>query len=78
LGSNQRCPLTHLEEVEYRRVLIFKNPEWYTKRFNRDDVEEVLCTEPVYINGVNGSLFRDLQSYRELERRVRRILDSQK
>jgi len=32
----------------------------------------------VYINGVNGSLFRDLQSYRELERRVRRILDSQK
>lgn len=73
-GSNQRCPLTHTEEVEYRRVLIFKNPEWYVKRFNPDEIEEVLCTEPVYINGVNGSLFRNISSYRELEKRIRSIL----
>lgn len=76
LGSSQRCPLTHIEEVEYRRVLIFKHPEWYLKRFNPDEVEEVLRTEPVYINGVNSSLFRNISKYRELEKRIRSILNN--
>jgi len=78
LGSSLRCPLTHLEEVEYRRVLIFKDPEWYTRRFDPDEVEEVLSTEPVYINGVNGILFRDSHMYRKLEERIKSILSDYK
>jgi hypothetical protein len=74
VGLEGRCPLSHIEEVEYRRVLLYKEPEWYLKCFTKEEVEEVLSTEPVYINGVNGSLIENIDGYRKLEHTLKLFL----
>lgn len=67
-------PVTHLHEVEYRRVLLMKSLKHYIKAFPRPEIYEVLETEPVKIHGVNTWLFKDLQVYKSFVKKVRSML----
>jgi hypothetical protein len=65
-------PVTHMHELEYRRVLLMKNPCYYLKKLSPKELEEILETEPVTISGVNTWLFKRYESYRELVAMLRR------
>ncbi|MEM1943520.1 MAG: pyrimidine dimer DNA glycosylase/endonuclease V [Candidatus Caldarchaeum sp.] len=67
-------PVTHLHEVEYRRILLIKNPKHYVRVFPREEVIEVLETEPVRINGVNSWVFDNPRMYRSFVKRLRKML----
>lgn len=58
-------PVTHIHEVEYRRLLILKDPCRYLRIFPPDEVEEVLETGPVPIKGINLWLFGAMNEYRK-------------
>ncbi|MCX8202780.1 MAG: pyrimidine dimer DNA glycosylase [Nitrososphaeria archaeon] len=68
-------PVTRVHEIEYRRILLVKDPEHYVRAFPREEVIEVLETEPVLVSGINGWLFEDLKSYERAVRRIRRMLE---
>jgi hypothetical protein len=68
--SAEGHPLTHMHEVEYRRVLILKDPEHYLRAFRREEVLEVFEVEPVLISGVNGWIFRNRKLYESALRRA--------
>lgn len=74
LGSKSGCPLSHTEMVEYRRTLLYKDPSWYANMFTLDEVEEVLATPVVFINGVNGALLRDDAGYHSAIRHINEII----
>ncbi|MFP3168123.1 pyrimidine dimer DNA glycosylase [Thermoproteus sp. CP80] len=59
-------PITHVHEVEYRRILLLKEPCHYLRRFSGEELEEVFNTEPVPIKGVNTWIFDVYDSYRRL------------
>ncbi|MEM3589238.1 MAG: pyrimidine dimer DNA glycosylase/endonuclease V [Nitrososphaerota archaeon] len=61
--SAEGHPLTHKHEIEYRRVLILKNPEHYLKVFPIEEVREVFERRPVMISGVNSWIFRNKKLY---------------
>lgn len=63
IDSTKGHPLTHKHEVEYRRVLILKNPEHYLKVFSVEEVREVFETEPILISGINSWIFRNKKLY---------------
>lgn len=65
-------PITHVHEVEYRRVLILKDPCHYLSKFSREEIEEVLATPPVPIRGINMWLFDVAEEYRRFIEGVRR------
>ncbi|MGC9187642.1 MAG: pyrimidine dimer DNA glycosylase/endonuclease V, partial [Fervidicoccaceae archaeon] len=65
-------PVTHVHELEYRRVLLMKNPCYYLKKLSPKELEEILETEPVTISGVNTWLFKRYEIYRELVAMLRR------
>ncbi|MGC9149424.1 MAG: pyrimidine dimer DNA glycosylase/endonuclease V [Sulfolobales archaeon] len=46
-------PITHVHEIEYRRVLLFKDPCYYYPKLSEEGLREIIETEPVIINGVN-------------------------
>ena len=58
-------PVTHVHEVEYRRVLILKEPCHYLAKFSEEEVREVVETEPVPIPGVNTWVFSEMRTYQE-------------
>jgi hypothetical protein len=72
-GSAEGHPLTHVHEVEYRRVLILKEPEHYLRTFRREEVVEVFETEPVLISGVNSWIFRSSKLYMSTLRKAIKI-----
>gem|GEM_PF-362219 len=72
-GSAEGHPLTHVHEVEYRRVLILKEPEHYLKAFQREEIIEVFETEPVLISGVNSWIFRGSKLYESKLRKAMKI-----
>jgi hypothetical protein len=55
--SAEGHPLTPTHEIEYRRILILKEPEHYIRAFRREEVLEVFETEPVLISGINSWIF---------------------
>ncbi|MEM3326506.1 MAG: pyrimidine dimer DNA glycosylase, partial [Thermoproteus sp.] len=57
-------PITHVHEVEYRRVLLLKDPCYYMGKFSREEILEVLETEPTPIRGVNLWIFDIYNAYR--------------
>ena len=62
-GSAEGHPLTHVHEVEYRRVLILKYPEHYLRVFRKEEILEVFETEPTLIRGVNSWIFSNRRLY---------------
>ncbi|MGC8583310.1 MAG: pyrimidine dimer DNA glycosylase/endonuclease V [Thermoproteus sp.] len=64
-------PITHVHEVEYRRVLLLKDPCYYIDRFPREEIEEVLETEPVPIKGVNTWIFDVYDVYKRFVAELR-------
>lgn len=69
-GSAEGQPLTTIHELEYRRVLILKDPEHYLRAFPREEVVEVLEAEPTPISGVNTWIFRNRELYGRLLRKA--------
>ncbi|MCS6770148.1 MAG: pyrimidine dimer DNA glycosylase [Candidatus Caldarchaeum sp.] len=67
-------PITHIHEIEYRRILLMKNPAHYLKAFRQDEIEEVLETDPVMISGINSWLFNDMKVYKRFVKKVRKML----
>ncbi|AAL64271.1 pyrimidine dimer DNA glycosylase/endonuclease V [Pyrobaculum aerophilum] len=65
-------PVTHIHEVEYRRALLLKDPCHYLYKLGEEELREILETDPVPINGVNTWLFKRLDSYWELVKRLKR------
>ena len=57
-------PITHVHEVEYRRILLLKEPCHYLDKFSEEEVREVLETEPVPIKGVNLWIFDVYDRYK--------------
>lgn len=72
-GSAEGHPLTHMHEIEYRRVLILKDPEYYLMAFRREEIVEVFETEPVLISGVNSWIFRGSKLYESKLRKAIKI-----
>lgn len=69
-GSAEGHPLTHAHEVEYRRVLILKDPEHYLRTFPAEEIVEIFETEPVLISGVNSWIFRSRSLYQLMLRKA--------
>lgn len=67
-------PVMHLHEVEYRRILLVKDPEYYVKAFPVHEILEVLETEPVKVSGINSWLFEKPSTYKNVVRKIRRML----
>ncbi|MCX8187189.1 MAG: pyrimidine dimer DNA glycosylase [Nitrososphaeria archaeon] len=67
-------PITHVHEVEYRRILLIKNPEHYLKVFTKEELWEVVETEPVPINGINLWIWNDLEKYRKFIEQIRKTI----
>ncbi|MEZ0318571.1 MAG: pyrimidine dimer DNA glycosylase/endonuclease V [Pyrobaculum sp.] len=65
LEKSPGTPVAHIHEVEYRRLLILKDPCHYLDKFSEEEVEEVVETEPQHIPGINTWLFSKLDLYRE-------------
>jgi len=64
--------ITHVHEVEYRCVLILKEPCYYLRVFPLEEVAEVLETEPTPIPGVNTWIFQIYGQYKRFVDRVKR------
>ncbi|MCS7094410.1 MAG: pyrimidine dimer DNA glycosylase [Thaumarchaeota archaeon] len=62
--GTEGTPITRIHELEYRRVLLVKDPAHYVRAFPREEVIEVLETEPVFMSGINGWIFKDMARYR--------------
>lgn len=73
--SAEGHPLTHVHEVEYRRVLILKDPGHYLRAFRKEEVLEVFETEPVLISGVNSWIFRNRRLYESVLRRAVKVAE---
>ncbi len=67
-------PITRLHEIEYRRILLIKNPNHYVKVFSKSEILEVLETEPIKINGVNSWLFKNPAIYKRVMQKIRKML----
>ncbi|AFA39517.1 hypothetical protein Pogu_1490 [Pyrobaculum oguniense TE7] len=65
-------PITHVHEVEYRRVLLLKDPCHYYRKLSEEEVREIVETEPVPINGVNTWIFQVMYKYKEFVSKLRR------
>ncbi|MEN3047718.1 MAG: pyrimidine dimer DNA glycosylase/endonuclease V [Candidatus Caldarchaeales archaeon] len=76
IETTEGTPVTRVHEIEYRRILLMKDPEHYVRAFPREEVIEVLETGPVFVSGINGWLFEDLKRYRRLAARLRSVLSS--
>lgn len=74
VDSTEGTPVKRVHEIEYRRILLIKDPHHYVKAFPREEIIEVLETEPVHISGINSWLMKDMRSYRRLAKRVERLL----
>ncbi|CCC82231.1 pyrimidine dimer DNA glycosylase/endonuclease V [Thermoproteus tenax] len=64
-------PITHVHEVEYRRVLLLKDPCHYLRKFSKEEVEEVVESEPVPLKGINTWIFDVYEQYGEFVRRLK-------
>ena len=71
--SAEGHPLTHVHEIEYRRILILKDPKHYLRAFRREEVLEVFETGPTLISGVNSWIFRDEKLYESALRRAVKV-----
>lgn len=71
IESADGTPVTRVHEIEYRRILLIKDPRHYVRVFPRGEIIEVIETEPVPISGINLWLFEDLRRYRQVVQRVR-------
>ncbi|MEZ0248038.1 MAG: pyrimidine dimer DNA glycosylase/endonuclease V [Thermoproteus sp.] len=72
-------PITHVHEVEYRRVLLLKDPCYYIDKFSHEELLEILETEPTPIKGINLWIFDVYNGYKRFVaelRSGRRICDS--
>lgn len=58
-------PITHVHEVEYRRILLLKDPCYYLDKFGEEEIREVLETEPVPIKGINLWIFDVYEEYKK-------------
>lgn len=70
IRSAEGNPLTRIHELEYRRVLILKEPKHYLRAFTPEEVVEVFETEPTRINGVNTWIFKNTRLYASLLKRA--------
>jgi len=75
VASAEGHPLTHVHEIEYRRILTLKDPEHYLWAFRREEVLEVFETEPVLISGINSWVFRDEKLYESALRRAVKVAE---
>jgi len=73
--SAEGHPLTPTHEIEYRRILILKEPEHYIRAFRREEVLEVFENEPVLISGINSWIFRDRRLYESALRRAVKVAE---
>lgn len=73
LEKTPGTPITHLHEIEYRRILLLKKPSHYIKAFTEEEVREVLETEPIRINGINSWIFDDMPRYRRMVKKLVKI-----
>ncbi|MDJ0271072.1 MAG: pyrimidine dimer DNA glycosylase/endonuclease V [Candidatus Caldarchaeum sp.] len=71
LEKTPGTPITRLHEIEYRRILLLKNPDHYIRTFTEEEVREVLETEPVKISGINSWIFDDMRLYRRLLKKIK-------
>lgn len=74
IETSEGTPVTHVHEVEYRRILLIKDIKHYIKVFTSEEVVEVIETEPVKINGVNLWIWNDFKKYERFVERVKRLL----
>lgn len=65
-------PITHVHEVEYRRILLIKDPDHYIKVFTREELLEVIETEPIPISGINLWIWKDLERYQRFVKQLRK------
>lgn len=69
-------PVTRVHEIEYRRLLLIKDPKHYVKVFPREEIFEVIETEPVLISGINSWLWKDMRVHERFVKRVKNLLKS--
>lgn len=74
VGGSDGTPITHIHEVEYRRILLIKNLKHYIKVFPREEVLEVVETDPVMISGINLWIWKDLKKYERFIAHIKRLL----
>lgn len=74
LNSAEGTPIRRLHEIEYRRILLVKDPAHYVKAFTPEEIIEVLETEPTPINGINSWIWKNMKNYRRLVGRVKLFL----
>ncbi|ABL87437.1 conserved hypothetical protein [Pyrobaculum islandicum DSM 4184] len=72
LPSAPGTPITHTHEVEYRRILLLKDPCHYLGKMTEEELAEVLETEPTPIPGVNTWIFQIWGRYREFVEALKR------
>jgi len=70
LESSSGTPVTPTMAREYRRVLLLKEPCHYLSKLSRSELEELLSTEPMYINGINTWILQVMDEYREFMRKL--------
>ncbi len=70
VNGSDGTPITHIHEIEYRRILLIKNLKHYIKIFPHEEVLEVIKTDPVMINGVNSWIWRDFKKYEKFIKHV--------
>lgn len=74
VDSAEGTPVTHVHEVEYRRILLLKDLNYYFQVFPRDEILEVVETEPVMISGINLWIYKDPKAYDRFVRKLRDML----
>ncbi|MCS7133323.1 MAG: pyrimidine dimer DNA glycosylase [Candidatus Caldarchaeum sp.] len=67
-------PVTHVHEIEYRRILLMKDPKHYVKVFPQNEILEVLEAEPVKISGINSWIFEDPKIYPRFLKKIKKLL----
>ena len=58
-------PVSEVMAREYRRVLLLKDPCYYVNKLSRDELLELVNTEPVYFRGINTWIRDVYDEYRE-------------
>ncbi|MEM0440380.1 MAG: pyrimidine dimer DNA glycosylase/endonuclease V [Candidatus Caldarchaeum sp.] len=67
-------PVNRIHEIEYRRILLVKDPKHYVKVFPYEEIVEVLETEPVKVSGINSWLFDNPAVYRNFVKKIKKML----
>ncbi|MCS7117975.1 MAG: pyrimidine dimer DNA glycosylase [Thaumarchaeota archaeon] len=74
VDSTEGTPVTRVHEIEYRRILLMKEPKHYVKAFPREEVIEVIETPPTPISGINSWIWEDLRVYERFVKRVKNLI----